>query len=80
MSRIEKQDTPKWATEVKPFHVANLKRMIDIVNAEIKLLSNDYFFEKLKENMGFKFFEGSTQIGTGRILKIINQKLKKDCR
>lgn len=52
----------------------------DIVNAEINLLSNDYFFEKLKENMGFKFFEGSTQIGTGRILKIINQKLKKDCR
>lgn len=35
LAGIEKQDTPKWATEVKPFHVANLKRMIDIVNAEI---------------------------------------------
>lgn len=50
----------------------------DLVNAEISLLSADYFKGKLKENMGFKFYEGSNLIGTGRILKIINNKLKKD--
>ena len=52
----------------------------DMVNSEIDLLSAEYFNGKLKENMGFKFFEGSTEIGNGRILKIVNQKLKKDCR
>ena len=32
---IEKQDTPAWEKEVSAFHVANLKRMIDLVDAEI---------------------------------------------
>ena len=32
---IEKQDTPAWEKEVPAFHVANLKRMIDLVDAEI---------------------------------------------
>lgn len=50
----------------------------DVVNAEIDLLSSDYFNNKLKENMGFKFYEGQNQIGTGRIVEIKNQKLKKD--
>ena len=50
----------------------------DIVNAEIDLLSSDYFNGKLKENMGFKFYEGPNLIGTGKIIHIINQKLSKD--
>ena len=32
---IKKQDSTLWEQEVSVFHVANLKRMIDIVNAEI---------------------------------------------
>ena len=32
---IEKQDTPSWEKEVPTFHIANLKRMIDLVDAEI---------------------------------------------
>ena len=32
---IEKQDTPSWENEVPAFHIANLKRMIDLVDAEI---------------------------------------------
>ena len=34
-SGIEKQDTLSWENEVSPFHVANLKRMIDLVDAKI---------------------------------------------
>ena len=32
---IEKQDTLSWENEVSSFHVANLRRMIDLVDAEI---------------------------------------------
>ena len=32
---ISKQDNEAWEKEVPASHVANLKRMIDIVNAEI---------------------------------------------
>lgn len=32
---IEKQVTKTWEGQVAPFHVANVNRMIDIVNAEI---------------------------------------------
>ena len=43
LTGISKQDNEAWEQEVSPFHAANLKRMIDIVNAEIsgtkKLLS-----------------------------------------
>lgn len=35
LTGIRKQDNEAWKQEVSPFHVANLKRMIDIVNAEI---------------------------------------------
>lgn len=49
----------------------------DLLNAEIDILSQDYFNGKLKAGMGFKFYEGSQLIGTGRIIKIINSKLQK---
>ena len=32
---IEKQVTNSWEEQVVPFHVANVKRMIEVVNAEI---------------------------------------------
>lgn len=48
----------------------------DIVNAEIDLLSAEYFSGKLKENMDFEFYEGSNLIGIGKIISIVNQSLK----
>ena len=50
----------------------------DIVNAEITLLSSEYFEGKLQVEKGFKFYEGSSIIGTGKILKLVNKKLEKD--
>ena len=35
LTGIGRQDNESWQQEVSPFHAANLKRMIDIVNAEI---------------------------------------------
>ena len=52
----------------------------DIINAEITLLSSEYFKGKLKEDKEFKFYEGSNLIGTGKILKIVNKELIKDIR
>jgi hypothetical protein len=52
----------------------------DTVEAEIKILSVDYFANKLTEKMKFEFREGATVIGTGIIKHIINDKLKKTSR
>ncbi len=49
----------------------------DLVNAEIDLLSQDYFQGKLNIGMGFKLYEGLQLIGTGKIIKIINERLNK---
>ncbi len=49
----------------------------DIVDAEIKIISVDYFANKLTEKMKFEFREGEIVIGTGIIKHIINNKLKK---
>jgi translation elongation factor EF-Tu-like GTPase len=49
----------------------------DTVEAEIKIISVDFFANKLSENMEFEFREGATVIGTGRIKQINNEKLKK---
>ena len=48
----------------------------DMVNAEIKLLSPEYFEHKLDYGMKFEFREGETVIGTGKILYVINERLK----
>ena len=50
------------------------------VEAEIKILSTDFFANKLTEKMEFEFREGKTIIGTGKIKQIINDKLKKASR
>ena len=48
----------------------------DMVKAEIKLLSPEYFENKLHHGTKFEFREGETIIGTGKIIHIINEKLK----
>ena len=50
----------------------------DKVNAEINILSVDHFANKLEEGMEFEFREGSVIIGKGKILTIVNKKLKKE--
>jgi len=50
----------------------------DKVNAEINILSVDHFAHKLEEGMKFEFREGSVVIGKGKILTIVNEKLKKE--
>ena len=47
----------------------------DTVNAEIILLSAEYFEGKLRVGMKFEFMEGKTIIGTGEIIRIVNNKL-----
>lgn len=49
----------------------------DTVDAEIKILSADYFANRLTEKMQFEFREGPRIIGTGIIKYIINERLKK---
>jgi len=49
----------------------------EIVEARIKILSVDYFANCLTEGMDFEFREGDKIIGTGKIKKILNDKLKK---
>jgi hypothetical protein len=48
----------------------------DTVKAEIKILSAEYFKYQLCENLEFDFREGSNIIGTGKIISILNPKLK----
>ena len=50
----------------------------DTVEAEITMLSPQFYEQKLYEGLEFKFVEGSKTIGTGKILRIKNEKLKKD--
>ncbi len=52
----------------------------DIVEAEIKIISVDYFAGQLKEKMNFDIREGSKVIGTGQIKHILNDKLKQASR
>jgi hypothetical protein len=52
----------------------------DTVNAKIRILSVDYFANKLTEGMQFEFREGDKVIGTGLIKQIINERLKKASR
>lgn len=43
----------------------------ETVLAEITILSVDYFKKKLESGLEFNFFEGSTHIGSGKILEVI---------
>ncbi len=49
----------------------------DKVTAEIRIIGVDYFAGKLEEGMNFEFREVSRVIGKGKILSIINEKLRK---
>lgn len=48
----------------------------DTVDARIKLSTTDYFANALTEGMNFEFSEGSSIIGTGQIIIIVNDKLE----
>ncbi|ADV48030.1 protein chain elongation factor EF-Tu [Cellulophaga algicola DSM 14237] len=48
----------------------------ETVNAEIGILSTEYFAKRLYENMEFKFCESNRTIGFGKIIRIINTDLK----
>lgn len=48
----------------------------DTVEAEIKIISVDYFAGQLEEKMKFDFREGSRIIGTGQIKHIVNDRLR----
>ena len=50
----------------------------ETVSAEIKMVSPHFFEKSLIEGMTFEFREGSTIIGIGEVIKIINLNLKKD--
>jgi hypothetical protein len=50
------------------------------VDALIKILSEDYFKDKLAEGMEFEFREGATVIGTGKIKHVVNERLRKASR
>ncbi|MGA9213219.1 hypothetical protein [Kaistella sp.] len=48
----------------------------ETVEAEITMLSPQFFENKLFEGLEFKFIEGAKLIGTGKILKIANKDLE----
>ncbi|WP_298394725.1 hypothetical protein [Flavobacterium sp.] len=50
----------------------------ETVKAEIKILSDEYFKHQLCENLEFDFREGPNIIGTGKIISILNPKLKSE--
>jgi hypothetical protein len=52
----------------------------DKIDAKIKLLSPDYFFNGITEGMSFEFREGATIIGTGQVKYIVNDRLEKASR
>lgn len=52
----------------------------DTVEAEINIISVDYFAGQLKEKMNFDFREGPIVIGTGKIKHILNDKLRQASR
>ncbi|RZJ87796.1 MAG: hypothetical protein EOO20_15235 [Chryseobacterium sp.] len=47
------------------------------VDAEIKIVSADYFAGRLTEGMEFEFREGSTIMGRGKIKHVLNELLRK---
>jgi translation elongation factor EF-Tu-like GTPase len=50
----------------------------DIVEAEISIISTEFFAGVLEEGMPFEFREASQIIGAGTILKILNPVLQKN--
>ena len=50
----------------------------ETVKAEIKILSDEYFKHQLCENLEFDFLEGPNIIGTGKIISILNPRLKSE--
>lgn len=49
----------------------------ETVKASIKILSVHFFENSLTEGMAFEFREGRNVIGTGKLLAVLNPRLKK---
>lgn len=49
----------------------------ETVEAEIKIIAVDVFKNCLEEGMNFDFREGARITGTGKIIKIVNEDLRK---
>ncbi len=47
------------------------------VEASIRIIAVDHFKNRLQEGMAFEFREGSRIIGTGVIVQLLNEKLRK---
>lgn len=47
------------------------------IKAKIRITGVDFFRNRLEEGMEFEFREGSRVIGTGKILEILNEELRK---
>ncbi|TCR10385.1 hypothetical protein EDF66_101199 [Sphingobacterium sp. JUb20] len=47
------------------------------VKATLRIIGQEYFSGRLEDGMFFEFREGSRIIGTGKIVKIMNEKLRK---
>ena len=50
----------------------------ETVDAEITIASVDHFAGTLQEGLTFEFLEGNNLIGTGIILRILNESLRKN--
>lgn len=48
----------------------------DNVNAEITIISVEYYKKRLYPGLQFEFREGSKIIGTGEIIEVLNKELK----
>ncbi len=49
----------------------------ETIEAEIRILAVSYFANSLFDGLEFEFNEGSRNVGTGKIIQVLNEKLKK---
>ena len=74
---IEFDNYPEYLTSGNQTYIGKeLVEPGEKVKAEIAILGTEYFSKRLYENLGFKFYEGSRNIGYGKIIEIINPDLK----
>lgn len=75
---IEFEGHPEYLTSGHQTYIdKNIVEPGDKVRAEIVIVSNKYFTNRLFKKMKFTFSEGPLIIGHGEIIEIINKKLIK---
>ncbi|WP_299242903.1 hypothetical protein [uncultured Aquimarina sp.] len=74
---IEFEEYPEYLTSGQQTYIGQQTVAPgETVLAEISILSKDYFTNRLYENMKFEFYEGKHKIGSGKVLEIVNVRLK----